>query len=41
MICPVTDRICKDEECKANGCLEQYEEDGHEIKRKDADSTSN
>ena len=39
MICPCTDKICTDEECRQNGCLEQQDEDGHEIKRKDADSS--
>jgi hypothetical protein len=37
MICPLTDKICTDPECKEDGCLEQEEEDGHEANKKDAD----
>lgn len=27
MICPETDRLCDDEECKRDGCQEQREEE--------------
>jgi hypothetical protein len=34
MICPETDKICKDPDCRAHGCLEQREDEGEEeIKR--------
>ena len=34
MICPETDKVCKDKECKEHGCLEQRE--GEEEAKKDA-----
>ena len=27
MVCPETDKICSDPDCRINGCLEQREED--------------
>ena len=36
MICPVTDKICKDPDCKQDGCLEIADEEGEEAKGKDA-----
>jgi hypothetical protein len=38
MICPLTDKICKDPECKQEGCLELVDDEGEESKQKDADS---
>ena len=40
MICPVTDKICNDPDCKLDGwCLEIADEEGEEIKGKDAVKT--
>jgi hypothetical protein len=36
MICPVTDKICTERDCKEEGCMEQKEEDGEETKETDA-----
>ena len=30
MICPFTDKVCADPDCKQDGCLEQREEDGED-----------
>jgi hypothetical protein len=30
MICPATDKICKDPECKECGCLLELEEEGED-----------
>ena len=30
MVCPETDKLCSDPDCRMNGCLEQREEDGEE-----------
>lgn len=35
MICPETDKICDDPDCKEGGCLQQLEEEGE-----DADSAA-
>lgn len=32
MVCPMTDRICDDPECRENYCLEQADDDGEESK---------
>ena len=32
MICPMDDKICNDQECKENGCVEQAEDEGEEAK---------
>lgn len=30
MICPLSDRICNDPDCKQDGCIEMGEEEGEE-----------
>ena len=35
MICPLTDKICNDPECKENGCVEQREDEGEDVEEKD------
>lgn len=30
MICPETDKICKDPDCKEHGCLQEREEEGED-----------
>ena len=30
MICPETDKLCTDPDCKQDGCVEQREDDGEE-----------
>jgi hypothetical protein len=35
VICPATDKVCKERECKENGCLEERDEDGEEEIKKD------
>lgn len=36
MICPLTDKICLDPDCKCEGCIELPEAEGEELRRKDA-----
>jgi hypothetical protein len=31
MICPVTDKVCKDNDCKECGCLLEQEEEGEDF----------
>lgn len=38
MVCPATDKICNDRECKDFGCLEQREDEGEDAKDKDANA---
>ena len=35
MICPLTDKICNDQECRENGCFEQAEDEGEDVEKKD------
>jgi hypothetical protein len=30
LICPLTDKICTDPDCKESGCLEEKEDEGEE-----------
>lgn len=32
LICPLTDKVCHDTDCKQDGCVEQREEEGEEAK---------
>jgi hypothetical protein len=35
MICPESDKICRDPECKENGCLEQRDDEEDAKNNKD------
>jgi hypothetical protein len=31
LICPLTDKLCTDPDCKQDGCIEQPEEEGEDV----------